>query len=579
MTAVVVAPSDVGRPDLFISYAREDAAFVRKLDAALRAGGKDVWVDWEDIRPSADWRAKVRSGIESARVFVVVLSPELVVSEVCREELAHAVASNKRIVPVVRREIERAVAPAELTVPNWIFCRDGDDFEGFFGELVETLETDLDWLDEHARLLVRASEWEREGRDASFLLRGSDLRAAEDWLGRQGEHRQLPTALQGEYVVASRGAAGRRQRIILGGVLAGLAVALGLAVFAVLQRNDAVAQRDRAVSLVLASAARDQLTDRLDVSLLLGLEAYRTSPSAEAANSMIAALERARQSGAEMILRGSDSAFSPDGRTLATAGRDGTLVWDVRTRKRLGQPVRGQRPVAFSSNGRTLATAGDGTVRFWNVSTLEPLDQAIYIGALTGVAFSPDGLTFATAGDHGTLRLWDVNTGKLLGKPFRGTTDPVTGLAFSPDGRTLATANGDGTVRLWKVRTQQPLGQSLRGHAGPVDDLAFSPDGRTLATTGFDGTVRLWNVPTHLPLGPPITGHTGRPVRGVAFSPDGRTLATTGDDGTVRLWEGILWLDRDDLRDQVCHLVVGNLTKGEWAEYAPGLPYHTTCKS
>jgi len=66
--------------DVFISYAREDKDFVRCLDRALTEDGRDVWVDWEDIAPSAEWMEEIRTAIEGADAFVFVLSSDSLAS-------------------------------------------------------------------------------------------------------------------------------------------------------------------------------------------------------------------------------------------------------------------------------------------------------------------------------------------------------------------------------------------------------------------------------------------------------------------------------------------------------------------
>ncbi|HEX7623873.1 MAG TPA: toll/interleukin-1 receptor domain-containing protein, partial [Anaeromyxobacteraceae bacterium] len=86
-------------PAVFISYSRTDKEFVQRLHESLRACGYEVWVDWEDIPPSAEWFEEIRAGVTGADGFIYVISPESVVSEVCSRELQTAVDQRKRIVP------------------------------------------------------------------------------------------------------------------------------------------------------------------------------------------------------------------------------------------------------------------------------------------------------------------------------------------------------------------------------------------------------------------------------------------------------------------------------------------------
>ena len=190
--------------------------------------------------------------------------------------------------------------------------------------------------------------------------------------------------------------------------------------------------------------------------------------------------------------------------------------------------------VAFSPDDTTLASASwDRTVRLWDVETERLLHTLIgHTEDIMSASFSPDGQTLASGSWDRTIRLWNPNNGKLK-RTLTGRSSEVSSVVFSPNGQILASGHADTTIRLWNTTTWQ-VERTLKDHTHIVDSVAFSPDGGILASGSRDKTIRLWN-PNNGKLLHTLTEHRSE-VNRLAFSLDGATLASGGWDNTIRLW-------------------------------------------
>jgi WD40 repeat protein/class 3 adenylate cyclase len=444
-----------------------------------------------------------------------------------------------------------------------------------WGQLLIWMASDRDFRNWQEGLRVNLRTWEINQQDEGTLLRGAPLIHAEEWLERRSD--EIGEA-EFEFIQASlafqqkrKAQQERQRRLIIGGLAAGLVIALLLSLFAFNQRSAAEANAARAeaaeedalrqASIGLAALAEGELGGiNRERAVLLALEAMEHYPyTSQAAGALALGVEEFR---AARLLDSSKyvagnimvATWSPDGKRIAGgshASPNSIVIWDAATGRVLlsidahGNPCTESynllHDLAWSPEGDRLAAIAQdsasreacGTVVLNTASGETILTLVEYESAARSLDWSSDGAHILTGHEDGVIRLWDARTGAEH-LTLTGHTGMVRDAVFSPDGSRIATASEDGTVRLWDAETGTEQ-MKLSGHAGPVRSVVWSPDGTRLVSGGNDGLPRIWDAVSGETL-LVLPGHTEDVVI-VTWSLDGRRIASQGLDAIVKVWD------------------------------------------
>jgi WD40 repeat protein len=567
--------SPIRETRVFVSYSRKDLEAADSVVAALRARGYVVSIDRDDIAPAEVFRERIEQLILTADVVVLIVSPDAIRSEICAWEVAQTLAYGKKLVPLIRRNVDAADCPPGLADRNWVGSPNAWDESGLsvgaMEKLIVALDLDLHWERHRTVWLDRAVRWSRAGRPAGRLLRAEELADAEAWGSRRPPKAAALPAVLFEYFASSaeRVRADRdRLRSITGRAFV-MPIAQALARY-----EPDRALRMLAMAVVLVEDPRFEVVPQLWTegarcltqvpicSIVNEIETVSTEPYHEdktlfavSPDATLAALHDVRgrvtlfelQRGKrvwstavgtephELHVTGSFGvvAISKNGDVLRLAQSSGA----IEGRGSFGAEISGGLTTVVPEAGALLAAAGPAILRY-DLASGAISEMHAFQGQLYG-------FDYCYAKQKGVAlvdlkRKWIAETfGACASRRYELEGDDIYHASFSRDGSTLCLADSfeatvyESEANSPRIRVRHSGKISTTGYE--IDTVSLSDDGGLLLTSAHDGTARVWDTASGAELH--RFDHVNEALITTAgFGPDCKSVFTVGTDCSVRVW-------------------------------------------
>lgn len=476
-------------------------------------------------------------------------------NEAVQEIVDRLTASDSRLLVTSREIRTHANQTASTTV--WVevgheaLIREWARFQGW-------VEDDLENLRLGAELLKSATDWESTNRDPAYLLTGTRLARAEDWLDSGGDANALQRAFirasvelreqteetereQAERELVLQRRSAQRLRMFVGVLMLALVVTAGLVLFAFSERDRAdgnarLAAANAAAAEANAQRAEANLAQANSFALsALANRALGDGDSQLAVSLGVEANLVASPPPPQSSLTLAEVAFAPGVRRVYAS--QGTTV----------------NAVALSADERLVVAAGSEGVTVFDASSGEVVTSLALTSSsgISALAISPDGTRIVTGSESGAIAIWDAATGASVFEFVRVHDRAVNSLSYSSDRAKLVSAGSDNRVVVWDVANGSPITQHTL-HRGTVTGARFWPqDDRIVVSAGRDSAIIAYDIVANAAI---RTLSTDMVHLSLDLRPDGLEALTGGDGGRVQTWP--LNLDLAQAQQQTAQTVI-----------------------